>query len=767
MRVEKVDSGQILDVLRRSRRPVMTLKAILTQLTARGGGFRGARKLVLRHLRRLVDSGAVEQVVGGYRLGRRDGLREGVVETARGAFAATVVDDGRRSWSVQSALPLETGQRVLFAPLEGSAHEACAVAPVDERCEQWVGVLRANRRGAWVEPYQDRARWRVEIAHRDLAGAKDGEVVVAIPASSAQGTRRDRDAARGKVVERLGRPGDPEADFRSVAWNHRLRLAFEEDVEAEAAAAAAELSAAELQRRVDLRGHSFLTIDPEDARDHDDAVCVESAGQRLRLWVAIADVSHFVAPGSALDREALRRGNSVYFPDRVVPMLPERISQDLCSLRPDCDRRVVVVEMSVDRAGRVRRSNFYPGVIRSRARLSYEQAAALMDRDSAAVAAIAPEIAEQVQLLAQLESRLSRRRFEDGSIDFALSESQIELDSSGRAQRIVKCERTRAHRAIEEAMLVANRAVSERLAKSAIGCIYRTHEAPDASDLEKLQDQLHSFGLLGDKAVGPLDSKQIHRALRRADGRPEAPLVNMVALRAMKRACYAAENRGHFALGFPSYLHFTSPIRRYSDLVVHRALKHWLALGLDALDPLLETTKRTDAVARRISFRERVAVDAERDAVNLKKCAFMAQFVGDCFPGVVTGVAAHGLYVTLDEHDVDGLVPSASLGDGFSVDERAHALVARRGGARYRLGDTIRVQVEDVNLVRGWIRFAPDWGDARRPGDRGAGESGTERGSGRRGAKKGKGKGKSVKRGRRQGQKARRRGAPSRGRDRR
>lgn len=760
MTIEKIDPGQILDVLRSSARPVVTLKTILARLTSRGRRFKGARKLVLGQLRQFLDTGEVEQVVGGYRLARRDGLREGVVDSISDEFDASVIDDDGRPWTVQSATPLERGQRVLFAPPDASVPEAHVLEPIDEVRSEWVGVLRSARREACIVPYQDRARWRVAVARRDLAGAEDGEVVVAIAVASGSGTGRGRGGVAGRIVERLGRPGDPEADFRAVAWNHRLRLTFDGQVEAEVAAIPEALDPNELRRRVDLRARSFLTIDPEDARDHDDAVCLEAVGDQLRLWVAIADVSHYVKAGSALDREALRRGNSVYFPDRVLPMLPERISGDLCSLRAGRDRFVLVVEMRVDRSGRVLRSSFYPAVIRSRAGLSYEQAAALMDRDPVAeVGDAAREIAAQVHLLALLESRLSQRRFAGGSIDFDLSESRIELDPSGRPERIVRCDRTRAHRAVEEAMLAANRAVSERLTKSAIGCIYRVHEAPDTSELEELRERLSGFGLLDRGSARGLESGQIHRALQRVRGRPEAQLVNLVAVRAMKQARYLAENRGHYALGFGSYLHFTSPIRRYADLVVHRALEHWLELGGGVLESSLQTARQLAAVARRISFRERVAVEAERDMVSLKKCAFMAQFVGRSFDGIITGTTSHGLYVTLDEHDVDGLVPSASLADDLYLDPRRHALISRRSGADYRLGDAIRVRIERVNLLRGWIRFAPQWGEAAVPDGK------SERR--RRGRTREPEQGRPVKKGRRQGRKVRRRGAPSRGRDRR
>jgi ribonuclease R len=298
--------------------------------------------------------------------------------------------------------------------------------------------------------------------------------------------------------------------------------------------------------------------------------------------------------------------------------------------------------------------------------------------------------------------------------------------------------------------------------RSGIGCIFRVHEAPEVDDLDGLRQQLSSFGLLDSDGSRGLDSGQIHRALRRVRGRPEAQLVNLVALRTMKQARYLPENQGHFALGFGAYLHFTSPIRRYADLVVHRALSHWFELGSVVLAPWLEARAQRSAIARQISARERVAVEAERDIVSLKKCAFMSKYVGEVFDGIVTGVASHGLYVTLDEHDVDGLVHTSSLGTGLWLDERRHALIARGSGARYKLGDAMRVEVEEVNLLRGWIRFRPLFGDAVAPGGGDRRQPDSKPGRARKpGARQ------RVKRGRRTGQKARRRGAPNRGKGRR
>ena len=436
------------------------------------------------------------------------------------------------------------------------------------------------------------------------------------------------------------------------------------------------------------------------------------AGKGPRLWVAIADVAHFVKPGSALDREALQRGNSFYFPDRSIPMLPERLSSDLCSLRPHTDRLALVVELIVDASGACHRPQFHQAVVRSRERLTYAEAASVME-GGRPERSWDDEVSEQLRVFAGVAERLLRHRSHDGTLDFDLPEAQVVLDERGWPVDIRRSERTCAHRAVEDAMLAANRAVARALSAHRLPAVFRVHEPPSEERLQELGELFGTYGLLEGAKFSP-DLQGLAAALRRAHGRPEEALLNLAALRAMRQARYHAENLGHYALGFDSYLHFTSPIRRYADLVVHRQLKrHLIGRAAEGAGPsdrpgasTRESQEQMRLVSARTSFRERLAVQVERETLELKRCALMSSHVGEEFSGLVSSVARHGLYVTLDEPFVDGLVHVSELGDSIEFEERSQSLVASRSGRRFRLGDRLRVRLIAVDPLKGWISFA-------------------------------------------------------------
>jgi len=671
-----------------------------TSLVASLSLGRGALRAVRRVLAQLEAEGRVERVRGRYRRPRSDGLVEGVYSPS--ALGGTLTDDAGTAWRVRDGGEARAGDRVAattFGSPERGGAEILQI--VDGHRDTWVGVFHRHGGLTFVTPYRDDGEWTVRVARPDSGAACDGEVVVVVPVKPRGGGRakrgrKDPPIAWGRVRQRLGRPGDPDADVAAVAWRRRLPVDFPSDALAQAEALPASPESKEIARRVDLRERDFFTIDPARARDHDDAVCVEPlpAGG-WQLWVAIADVAHYVSPGTPIDAEALRRGNSVYFTDRALPMLPERLASGLCSLRPGEDRLVMVAELAVESSGRVGRRSLYPGVIRSRARLAYEEVAAFVEGEGGDH----PQ-AGALRELGRVTATLGRRRRAEGSIDFELPEAEIHPGPDGRPVDVTQAGRTRAHRAIEEAMLAANRAVAELLVEADVPAIHRVHEPPAAPDAEALEGLLGGFGLLESPLRGELSSRDVARALRRAEGQPIEHFVHLAALRAMRQARYAPESRGHFALAFRDYVHFTSPIRRYADLVVHRVAKVLLA-GED----VHLTRDHAARIAVRVSFRERQAVEAEREVADLAMCAFMTRHVGEEVPGTITGVAPHGLYVTLDPWFVEGLVHVSTLSEFVVPDELGSALVAERSGRRYTLGDRLLVRVAKVDQIRARIDF--------------------------------------------------------------
>ena len=701
---DSLSPERLLRALGGRARPALALPALLRALELPAG----ARNALRRLLKALVAEGRVERHSGRYRLPRADGFVEGVFTPSRGsAPGGRVSDDGGRVWQVTHEADARAGDRVLLQP-GGDERSGEILDVLAGHREHWIGIFEKRGRGGVVTPWRETAEWQIAIAPRELLGARDGDAVVVEPLARAARGRprgRERGAASergdGRIVEVLGPPGTPEADFRALVWRRRLPVEFPSEVLAWISKLAPGLRAQDLAGRLDLREATFVTIDPATARDHDDAVCVEPlAAGGWRLQVAIADVSHYVAPGTPLDREALRRGNSIYFPDRAIPMLPETLSGDLCSLRPDVDRLVLVVELDVEPDGAATLRRIAEGVIRSRARLVYEDAARVMEGGEPGPA-LRADVALALRRLRQVAEALLARRNAAGSIDFDLPSAEILLGDDSKPVDIVEAPRSIAHRAIEEAMLAANRAVAEALDAARLPAIHRNHEPPLPEDLESLRELFEGLALAPPGRGGEITPGEIARALRGVAGRPEERLVHQLALRSMRQARYEVEVRGHFALGFRHYAHFTSPIRRYADLTVHRGVKTLLGRAGAAPD-----RARLRAAAARLSWRERVAMEAEREMVEIKKCVFLAAHVGELHQGTVSGVARHGLYVTLEEWFVEGLVHVSRLPGYFELDERAHALVSRSSRLRHRLGDRVTVRIDAADPVRGRIDFS-------------------------------------------------------------
>ncbi len=582
---------------------------------------------------------------------------------------------------------LAPGERVL-ARLRRIGHdkwEGRTLRRIEGAAGRVLGILRAGR----IVPTDRRqkAEWRVPAG--ETGGAEDGDFVLAEPLPHAGlGLRPAR------VIERLGRMGAPRSVSLICIHTHGIPEAFT----AEALAQADKARGVGPRGREDLRDLPLVTIDGEDARDFDDAVFAEPDGTGWRLVVAIADVAHYVPPGSPLDRLAFERGNSVYFPDRVVPMLPEALSNGWCSLRPNEDRGCLFAEMRINRAGRKTEHRFGRGIMRSAARLTYEQVQAAENNDGPF-----PLPTERLAALYGAFRALLSARIKRGTLDLDLPERKVLLDDKGGVAAIVPRPRLGSHRLIEEFMVLANVAAAEELERLSQPCMYRIHDRPTPEKLAGLRDFLRTVSISlppGDQ----LHPRDLDQVLRKVAGSPEAPLVNEVVLRSQAQARYAPENIGHFGLALPRYAHFTSPIRRYADLLVHRALIRGLRLGRDGLDDT--AAARFGDIGEHITVTERRAALAERDATDRYLALFMADKVGAQFDARISGVTRFGLFVTVVPSGASGLVPVSTLPDDFYVhDEAAQALVGRRSRMSFRLADTVRVRLAEASPATGGLVF--------------------------------------------------------------
>jgi ribonuclease R len=554
-----------------------------------------------------------------------------------------------------------------------------------------VGRLHDEHGVLFVVPEDRRVAHDIVVPRDSAAKAKPGQVVtvelVAQPSAHAQPV--------GRIAEVLGRYAEPGMEIEIALRKFDLPYEFSRRALAQTKALPDEVLERDLQGRRDLRDLELVTIDGETAKDFDDAVACrrEQIGNRqgFRLWVAIADVSHYVRPGEPLDADARERGTSVYFPRRVIPMLPEKLSNGLCSLNPKVDRLCMVCEMQISGGGEVTGYEFYPAVMRSQARLTYTSVWAELQK---------AEPPAQLARLYEVYKVLHRQREKRGAIDFDTVETRMIFDPEGKIERIVPEERNDAHRVIEECMLAANVCAGNFIAGRAHPVLYRVHDVPAAEKVAALRAFLAELGLQlpGGEIPKPADYARLLERIRR---RPDFKLLQTILLRSLKQAVYAPENVGHFGLAFEAYVHFTSPIRRYPDLLVHRVLKALLA-GRKYPE------QDWEALGRNCSETERRADDASRDVENWLKCYYMRDHVGGTYEGTITGVTPFGLFVTLDDYFVDGLVHISELGrDYFHYDGARHMLLGERTKKRFRLADRMRVKLVRVDVDARKIDFVP------------------------------------------------------------
>jgi ribonuclease R len=736
------------EILRRLGEKPYSLRQLLKALHLHAG----QRTEFNRAIQVLVNEGRVARVKGGLLAATQpQDLIVGRISRKRLDYALLLPEHGEEqelfvdAGDLGDALPDDTvSARLLIGGRSGrdGRRPARVVRVLKRGHDRIVGTFHRQRQFGVITPENIRFTPDFAVPQEAAGAAKDGDKVVAAITAWPEGYV----PGRAKIIEVLGQPDKAGMDITVIVRKFELPFAYSEAALAEARRVAQEPGPAETAGRTDLRDRRIVTIDGEDARDFDDAVdCQDRPGGGWRLGVHIADVSHYLPESTALDLETRERGTSVYFPDRALHMLPEPLSTGVCSLRPQVDRLTVSAILDVDPDGTVSHAEFFRSVIRSAARLTYNQVQHVLDEDGkggnqpAAGKALdlPPALPYQVQDLDQEEiysaepamepqdgpnpadefrvelrrlhqaaQALRRERERRGSLDFDLPEPKVILDQAGRVVTIQRRVQKASHRLIEDCMIAANEAVARYLARTDTPTLYRVHEPPAGEKFEELQQFLKAYRY----ELGPFSPRDAARAyqklLRSWQGKPEEPVLNMALLRSLKLAVYQPRNLGHFGLGSRCYTHFASPIRRYPDLIVHRTLTARLAGPLPARK-LSEWRERMPVWGEQLSFAERRAEKAEREAVAMKQAEFMADKLGEVFAGTISTVTNFGFFVTLEEHFVEGLVKLGSLEDDYYIfEERQRTLIGERHRRIFRTGDKVTIQVMRVNKEEGWVDFA-------------------------------------------------------------
>ncbi len=665
------------------------------------------RKALRRRLQRLVSGGQLLiNRRSEYCLLKKIDAVSGIVSAHPDGFGFLLPDDGSADVYLpfQEMRALLDGDRVAVRVSENprNGKRAGSVVEILERGKQaLVGQYhREHGVGYVVESGRVPHNFVVPAHHR--GGAKPGELVkieiIEYPSARREG--------QGKVVRILGDPADPGMLTDVAIEQFEIPTEWDSAARSAARALGERVRAADKEDRVDLRDMPLITIDGADARDFDDAVYAERSGEGWRLVVAIADVSHYVRPQDVLDVEARSRGTSVYFADRVIPMLPESLSNGLCSLKPKVERLCMVCDMQVSEQGKVTGSKFYRGVMRSAARLTYEEVDRLQQEHPAPERIKGFKHSSQVNKLYGVFRSLEKARQQRGALDLDLPEVFIELNEAGQIERIVPRIRNDAHRLIEECMIAANVEAARLLRKHRLATLFRVHDGPEPDRFEDLRVMFQALGIsIPEQALR--DPQHLNRVLQRIVGRPDYAVLAVAVLRSLSQAVYQPANVGHFGLGLADYAHFTSPIRRYPDLLVHRGIGHII----DRQKPGAFTydMPAMEVAGRQCSMLERRAEEATRHVDARLKCAFMHDHIGDVLPGVVTGVTHFGLFVTLTDLYIDGLVHVSSIGhDYFHCEEGGMRMTGERTGMSFGLGDAVQVRVVQVNVEQAKIDFELD-----------------------------------------------------------
>ena len=697
---------KILSILKRGGGQSLSLEQIEEHL-----GTGRERKAAVKQLAHLISRGKVAKDLDGKfclasakrrLLGRFEPVNERfgfVIPLASGADDIYVPSQ-RWAGAIDGDIV-----EVSYAEKKRGRTSGQVVRVVKRTRRELAGKVIRSSKGMFLEAISAKIFHEVVVVNDQTGGVEDGLVVNAVIDRIDDRLRQ----IQVTITEVWGKADDPEVLCRIIIAKFDIPTVFSDEALAQAKRAPVAVSGQDIQGRVDHRNTVTFTIDGEQAKDFDDAVSIERCNSGFRLWVHIADVGHYVAEGCALDKDAFDRGNSVYFPGSVIPMLPFELSNEICSLKPNEDRLAMTVQTDFDKQGRIRGSKIYESVIRSNARLTYTEVGALLEqrREGTSEADNVPGFAEYLFIMDDLAQLLTANRMSRGGLDFDLPDPIIILDLRGNPEDIVREKRNPAHRLIEEFMIAANEAVASDLTSGGSECAYRVHEPPDEESLVGLSRTLRAIGLTTSFAGGGDVSDKFQQLVEKVRGKRIERLISYLILRALKIAKYSPENTGHFGLASECYAHFTSPIRRYPDLLVHRFVKQRLgskAKGEHAAFKVQIGGEALKEAAYHCSVRERAAMGAERKIVKMRQAQFMADKIGVEFTGIISGLTMKGFFVELDQFFVEGLVALASLTDDrYSFSEEKQCVTGIKTGKRFRMGDAVKVRVRSVQVPLGRI----------------------------------------------------------------
>ena len=655
----------------------------------------------------LIQSGRVSQDSEGIKISASKGSKNivGELRITRGGFG--FVREANRKIDVfinrdhlNTAFDRDTVEVKLYARYRGKNQEGFVTKIVERKRTQFVGTFHQTKYYGFMVPDDSRVYRDFFIPKENQKNVKDGQKILV----SLEKWDTDHLNPEGKIIEIIGFPGEPGVDVASVAYSFSLAIKFPEEVETDAEGMTKSFKKNEIKNRIDLRNLEIFTIDPPDAKDFDDAVSLEKLKNgNYKLGVHIADVSHYVSKGSTIDKEAYERATSVYLVDRVIPMLPESLSNELCSLQPEKDKLTYSCIMEVTPNGEVTDYEIKPSVINSKRRFSYEEVQHIVDGKTR------DPFYSILSEMMKFSKILRKNRFKEGGIDFETPEINILLDTQGFPVKILRKELFDSNRLIEEFMLLANKTVAAHIQKQTIRekklpFIYRIHEKPDKEKIKKFFEFLHALGVKF-QPIKQVTSVYIQKLLRAIKGTKEEFVIEEVALRSMMKAEYSINNIGHFGLGFKNYTHFTSPIRRYPDLIVHRLLKEYEKGS--TIEKTDDKIKYLNKVCDKSNSKERIALEAERESIKQKQIEYISQKIGEEFQGVISGVMSFGIFVELMDTLVEGLVHIKELDDDYYIyDEKTYTLVGRDTDRVLRLGDEVRIKVERVSPEEGKVDFS-------------------------------------------------------------